>query len=126
MQLTDRQFDGNEKTAEKVLVEHHKKMRKPGIQYLDFNRMLISPLHQLMRIYKDPKMELTKTLDVNFAGEEGADMGGPTKEYFHIAVSSLSKVDNAYNLQLFGGSDGHLVPLYGVDAVAGGCFEMAG
>ena len=65
MQLTDRQFDGNEKTAE-VLVEHHKKMRKPGIQYLDFNRMLISPLRQLMRIYKDPKMELTKTLDTPF------------------------------------------------------------
>ena len=42
-----------------------------------------------MRICKDPKMELTKTLDVNFAGEEGADMGGPTKEYFHIALSSL-------------------------------------
>ena len=71
--------------------------------------MQISPLRQLMRIYKDLKMELTKTLDVNFAGEEGADMGGPTKEYFHIALSSLSKVDNAYNLQLFGGSDGHLV-----------------
>ena len=80
--------------------------------------MLISPLRQVMRTYKDPKMELTKTLDVNFAGEEGADMDGPTKEYFHIALSPLSKVYNAYNLQLFGGSDGHLVLLYGVDAVA--------
>ena len=29
-------------------------------------------------------------------------------------------------MQLLGGSDGHLVPLYGVDAVAGGCFKMAG
>ena len=88
--------------------------------------MQISPLRQLMRIYKDPKMELTKTLDVSFIGEHGADMGGPTKEYFHIALSSLSKVDNAYNMQLFGGSTGHLVPLYNVDAVAAGCFEMAG
>ena len=75
-ELSDSNFDENEKTREEILLEHHKKIRKPGIQYLDFNRMLISPLRPLMRIYKDPKMELTKTLDVNFSGEEGADMGG--------------------------------------------------
>ena len=29
-------------------------------------------------------------------------------------------------LQLFGGQSGHLIPLYGVDAIVSGCFEMAG
>ena len=71
-------------------------------------------------------MELTKQLNVNFIGDQGTDMGGPTKELFHHALTSLSQVDNAYNLQLFSGSEGHLVPLCGVDAVSAGCFEMAG
>ena len=29
-------------------------------------------------------------------------------------------------MQLFGGVDGHLVPLYGVDAISEGLFEIAG
>ena len=53
-------------------------------------------------------------------------MGGPTKEFFHIAINSFKKVDNVYNLQLFGGLDGHLVPVCGVDPIASGCFEVAG
>jgi len=35
-------------------------------------------------------------------------------------------VDNLYNLQLFGEEEGHLIPLYGVDAISQGFFEMAG
>ncbi|XP_028412586.1 uncharacterized protein LOC114535481 [Dendronephthya gigantea] len=53
-------------------------------------------------------------------------MGGPTKEYFHIAISSLTRMDPAFNIQLFGGKLGHLIPICGVDAVASGCFEMVG
>ena len=63
---------------------------------------------------------------MNFLGEHGADVGGPTKEYFHEAISVLSKVDTLYNIQLFGGQEGHLLPLYGVDAISSGCFKMAG
>ena len=88
--------------------------------------MQISWLQQLMRIYKNPRFNLKKQLDVNFAGEQGADVGGPTKEYFHYALSVLSQVDPAFNIQLFGGMEGHLIPLYGVDAISSGCFEMAG
>lgn len=64
--------------------------------------------------------------DVIFSNEYGADMGGPTKEYFHIAISSLTRMDPAFNIQLFGGKQGHFIPIYGVDAVASGCFEMVG
>ena len=53
-------------------------------------------------------------------------MGGPTKEFFHNAISSLTRMDPLFNIQLFGGKQGHLVPICGVDAVASGCFEMAG
>lgn len=78
---------------------------------------------QLMRIYKNPRFNLKKQLDVSFVGEQGVDMGGRTKEYFHYAVSVLSQVDPAFNIQHFGG---HLLPLCGVHAISSGCFEMAG
>lgn len=81
-----------------------------------------------MRIYKNPDFDLCRLPDINFQGEQGADMGGPTKEFFHISMSCLSKVDPCYKLQLFCGEPGHLVPLCGVDALSlahsvlhGGC-----
>ena len=82
-----------------------------GTQFTSVNRMQISLLMQLMRIYKDPRLDLTKPLNVNFVGENAADVGGPTKDYFHEAISILSKVDTLYNIQLFGGQEGHLLPL---------------
>lgn len=95
-------------------------------QFISVNRMQISLLMQLMRIYKDPRLDLTKPPNVNFVGEHGVDVGGPTKEYFQEAISILSKVDTLYNIQLFGGQEGHFLLLYGVDAISSGCFEMAG
>ena len=54
--------------------------------------MQLSMLPQLMRMYKDPKLCLKKMPDIAFCGEQGADMGGPTKEFFHNAISSLTKM----------------------------------
>ena len=71
-------------------------------------------------------LSLRKTLDVLFTGECGADMGGPTKEYFHVSSASLKKVDPAYNFQLFTGEEGHLVPVYGADVLSSGWFQMVG
>ena len=88
--------------------------------------MQISTLRQLMSIFKDPNLDMTKDPDIIFAGEFGADLGGPKREFFNLTIQSLSKVDTAYNLQLFGGEEGHLIPLYGVDAISEGCFEMVG
>ena len=100
--------------------------KEKGVEFIEINRMQLSWLRQLMRIYKNPRFNLRKQLDVSFIGEQGADMGGPTKEYFHYATSVLSEVDPAFNIQLFGKQEGHLLPLYGVDAISSGCFEMAG
>ena len=86
----------------------------------------MSTIRQLMKVYKNPSLDLRKTPDVNFIGECGADVGGPTKEFFHLAISSFSKVDPVYNFQLFTGEPGHLVPQYGADVLSSGCFEMAG
>lgn len=97
-----------------------------GVEYIDVNRMQISILMQIMRIYKNPKFNLKQSPDIHFQGEQCADMGGPTKEFFHIAINSFKKVDNVDNLQLFGGLDGHLVPVCGVDPIVSGCYEVAG
>lgn len=107
-------------------IDIYRAKREKGTEYIEINRMQLSLLRQLMRIYKNPKLNMKYQPDVLFSGEHGADMGGPTKEYFHSAIASLSKVDPAFNIQLFGGNSGHMVPLYGVDAISSGCFEMAG
>ena len=83
-------------------------------------------LRQLMSIYKRPDLNLKKNLDVSFSGECGADMGGPSKEFFHVSLASLKKVDPVYNFQLFTGEEGHLVPVYGADVLSSGCFQMVG
>ncbi|XP_068697998.1 uncharacterized protein [Montipora foliosa] len=115
-------------SAAEIFNSYHDEVvaHQSSTQFISVTRMQISLLMQLMHIYKDPRLDLTKPLNVNFVGEHGADVGGPTKEYFHEAISILSKVDTPYNIQPFGGQDGHLLPLYGVDAISSGCFETAG
>lgn len=49
-----------------------------GTQLIDFNRMHRSMLQQLMRLYKDPTIDIRKSPDVTFLGEMAADLGGPT------------------------------------------------
>ena len=76
-----------------------------------------------MCIYKRPNLNLRKHPDVSFRGECGADMGGPSKEFFHVSLASLKKVDPVYNFQLFTGEEGHLVAVYGADVLSSGCFH---
>ncbi|XP_068681680.1 G2/M phase-specific E3 ubiquitin-protein ligase-like [Montipora foliosa] len=108
------------------IMQSYRCQTEQGTAYIDVNRMQLSMLRQIMTIYKNPQLNLKKHVNVNFYGEQGADLGGPSKEFFHSAISSLSKVDPVFNMQLFGGQDGHLIPFYGVDAVSSGCFQVAG
>lgn len=104
----------------------YKGKKEQGTVFIEVNRFQLSRLRQIMKIYKDPHFQLTKSPDVNFYNEQCADLGGPTKEFFHDAIACFVKVDPAFNIQLFGGLRGHFIPFYGVDAVASGCFEIAG
>lgn len=104
-------------------MQSYRRQTEQATAYIDVNRMQLSMLRQIMTIYKNPQIDLKKHVNVF---EQGADLGGPTKEFFHSAISSLSKVDPVFNMQLFGGQDGHLIPFYGVDAVSSGCFQVAG
>ena len=104
----------------------YKGKKEQGTVFIEVNRFQLSRLRQIMKIYKDPHFQLTKSPDVNFYNEQCADLGGPTKEFFHDAIACFVKVDPAFNIQLFGGLQGHFIPFYGVDAVASGCFEIAG
>lgn len=76
----------------------------------------MSAFRQLMKLMKDPNLDLRKEPDIMFEGELGADLGGPKKEFF----------SQVYKIQLFGGLEDHRVPLYNVDAISEGCFTMAG
>jgi len=48
-------------------------------------------LQQLMALYKDPTLDMRKSPDVSFTGKIAADVGGPTKEFFHTAIEALLK-----------------------------------
>ena len=88
-----------------------------GKQPVNFNRFQMSALRQLMRLMKDPTLDMRKEPDVMFEGELGADLGGPKKKFFSRALQSLVEVDQVYKIQLFGGLEDHRVPLYNVDAI---------
>lgn len=100
--------------------------KEKGTEYIEINRMQTSMLRQILKIYKNPRFSLRKHLDVNFIGEQGIDFGGPTKEFFYKGISALTKVDNIFNVQLFGGKMGNLLPLCGVDPVSDGWYIIAG
>lgn len=114
-----------EKSPAEILNSFRSVTKKSEIEFISFNRMQTSKLLQLMKIYKNPKVDLQKTPDINFIGEIAADAGGPTKEFFHIIIESLFKVDNLIGA-LFTGERGHYVPLCSVDAITSGCFLMVG
>ena len=117
---------GSSNTSETDIMSKYTSQIERGTEYIEFHRMQTSTIRQLMRLYKGDHLNLKKTPDLSFVDECGADMGGPRKEFFHISLSSLSKVDQVYNFQLFSGKVGHLVPMYGADVSSIGCFEMAG
>ncbi|XP_067031279.1 uncharacterized protein [Acropora muricata] len=125
IELTSLNYKFDESSANDVK-RIYKEKKQQGTEFIEVNRMQLSLLRQIMRIYKSPRFQLAKSLDVNFYHEQCADMGGPTKEFFHDAIASFTHVDPAFNIQLFGGQKGHLIPFYGVDAISSGCFEIAG
>lgn len=88
----------------------YKRKIEQGTVFIEVNRSQLSCLRQIMKIYKDPHFQLTKSPDVNFYNEQCADLGGPTKELFHDAIACFAKVDPAFNIQLFGGLQGHFIP----------------
>lgn len=100
-----------------LLTKYRQLKTTGGKQPVNFNRFQMSAIRQLMRLMKDPTLDMRKEPDVMFEGELGADLGGPRKEFFSPALQSLVEVDQAYKIQLFGGLEDHRVPLYNVDAI---------
>lgn len=109
-----------------IMEEFRSITKKAGTEYINFNRMHRSMLQQLMKTYKDPKLDIQKSPDIHFVGEMAADAGGPTKEYFYTAIESLFKVDPIFGVSLFTGERGHYIPVMNMDAISSGCFKMVG
>lgn len=97
----------------------YKSKRQKGTEFIEVNRMQMLLVRQMMRIYTNPQFQLTKSLDVYFLNEQCTDLRGATKEFFHDTLACFANIDP-------GGLKGHFIPFYGVDAVATGCFEIAG
>lgn len=110
----------------KVLDKFRSITKTEKTEFITFNRMHRSILQQLMKIYKGAKLSLQKSPDIHFEGEIAADVGGPTREFFHVAMNSLFKVDPLFRFALFTGERGHYVPHCNMDALSSGCFQMVG
>ena len=115
-----------DKDKEEIIQEFRADKIIQGTQMINIDRMSKSMLNQLMRIYKNPELSIRKVPDISFTGETAADVGGPTREFFYVAIDSLLKVDERSGIQLFFGVLGHMLPLCSLDALSGGCFLMAG
>ena len=50
--------------------------------------MQLSMVLQIIKIWNNPRLNLKEYLDVNFHREQGADLGGPNREFFRTAISS--------------------------------------
>lgn len=121
-----REWSEDTRDTAEILEEFRSITKKAGTGYITFNRMHRSMLQQLMKTYKDPKLDIQKSPDIHFEGEMAADAGGPTKEYFYSAIESLFNVDPIFGVSLFTGERGHYVPLMNMDAISSGCFKMVG
>ena len=95
-----------------IMEQFRSARKKAGFEYITFNRMHRSLLQQLMKIYKNPELDIQKSPEINFEGEMAADAGGPKKEYFYSAIESLFKVDPIFGIALFTGERGHYISSY--------------
>ena len=116
----------NTRDPSEIMAEFRLMNKKASSEFINFNRMHRSLLQQLMKTYKDPKLNIQKSPDIHFEGELAADAGGPTKEYFYSAIESLFKVDPIFGASLFTGERGHYIPVMNMDAISSGCFKMVG
>ena len=98
---------------------------------ITFNRSK-NPFRELCRIYKNSANKLVRPPVVYFVSESGkedlleeeaADIGGPLREFFTIALESLSKETAP---QLFEGDDDHKLPVHSQQLVLCGYFKMMG
>ena len=81
-------------------------------------------LEQVIRKYKNPTFDITKTLSVAFVGEPGLDGGGLTREYFHLLMQRLHTQCGTFN---FGeGRNGNLLPIHNYDILSGVCSCCSG
>ena len=88
IELTSHNYKFDEGSAIDVM-RLYKEKKEQGTEFIEVNRMQLSLLRQITKIYKSPKFQLTKSLDIHFHDKQCADMGGPTKEFFNDAIASL-------------------------------------
>ena len=109
-------------------------VKVPGPTYpITFNRSK-NKMKELVRIYKMAASKLDRPPVVYFVSEGGnddddlieedaADVGGPLREFFYIAIETLMSCTNPH---MFEGDYGHKVPVHSQQLVLQGLFKMAG
>lgn len=107
----------------KEALEYHK------IRFVDGQRQDITVnrhtgiIRDLFKMLKRGELDIRKTPDVTFYGEEGIDAKGLTKEFFNLVMSELK---NGRGYMIFEGAHDHLVPVISEEYLNSGFFRYVG
>lgn len=73
-------------------------------------------------VFKNPQFDFTTAPRIVFAGEAGVDAGGLGREYGILLRNAIFSA----KANLFEGPEDRKVPLYSIDAINSGLFQLAG
>ena len=84
-----------------------------------------SIIYDALAIYKSPKFDISRPIEVELIGSQAIDLGGPRRQFFTSVLDGLAKNDK---LTLFEGDydSANLLPCVNHDAVISGIFKMVG
>lgn len=81
-------------------------------------------IRDLFKKFKRGELDIRKTPDVTFLGEDGIDAFGLTKEFFHLVMNAIKNGQGGYIL--FEGQQDHLVPVICEEYNQSGYFRYVG
>ena len=114
------------KSPSLALQQYREQLITGGLRHcISINRHSDTLFRDIIAIYKRANDNLMRRPDVTFEGEEGVDAGGPTLEFFWLALQQMKKGDG-HNINLFEGDCGHFLPIHCTSYLDSGLFYVFG
>ena len=83
-------------------------------------------LMQALPIYKGPKFDPTRPLNITFKNQPAVDTGGPKREFYTQLFHGLATSDGSVLPAMFEGEEGRLIPCYSSSVVYSGLMTVVG
>ena len=93
-------------------------------QFISIQRSSKTIIKDLIKEYKRGTIDIRKTPDIEFLGEEGIDASGLTREFSHLIMTSISEGKGGF--VFFEGEKDHLLPVHCTEYVSSQYFLYVG